>query len=221
MAGYFLKLQGGQSSVQPVLSQADINSAHEGQVEFFMMEKDQVYKLRTVLAPGVDPRADKTPVIDAWIPVQGIPEETVEALRKANDEDAKAQGANADSLRRARAEGRGEIPVASQRSLETRDMRDPNWRNSVEAKELADRIKAGNLVKDVPPGSLPHDGVPGAHSTANSDQPGVANHPQNAQVKENVDRATGKVPNPETSEAAKPGAPSPGFVPPQPKGAGK
>jgi len=215
----FLRIKAGQASVLEVLSQAEINAAHEGGVEFFMMdEKNVIYKLRTTVATGVDPRNEKLPVIDAWIPVEVVPKEIQDGLRKANEEDAKFQKKDPAALRQART---GEVPVASQEAILQRDMRDPNWRNSNQAKELADRLKVGNLTKDVR--GLPHDGLPGPLSAEHSQQPGLANEPENAQVKENVARATGKVPTPETSEAAKPAAPSPGLRPtvPGPKGGDK
>lgn len=181
----YLRLdQGGNAKAQDVISQKDMNSIAEGGATFYMKQDATYYKLRVKREPNKDPRVGATYEMDAWVPVEGVPEAVEAEAVRSNREDA-------DIQRRPR-QDQGMLPPHT----------DPNFRNSAAAKDMADKLGAGNLALKDPVGQR-HDGQP-APDDKNQPNQSRTGKPaaQSVVEEERLERASGP------TEASKPAAPT-------------
>lgn len=188
----YLKLnKGGGAEPAPTISQADMAAVAAGG-KIFQKLGGRYYELRVhkeTRTDGQEPGYE----IDNWIPVEGeVPANVVSAGESAEKEELQVQRRPGSS---AEEHYPGNVPASQRQNM------DPNYRNSLAAKERADRIGAGNLALRDPRGA-PHDGQPGANDKQQPNQSRGGLPAGSVVEQERLERAS------PASEQSKPAAPT-------------
>lgn len=194
----YLKLnKGGGAEPAPTISQKDMQAVAAGG-QIFQKLGGRYYELRVKKEARTDGKEPEWE-IDQWVPVEGdVPSAVSSAADSAEKEAHEVQRRPDTNLQRsAEQDNPKNVPPQQRQNM------DPNYRNSLAAKERADRIGAGNLALRDPMGQ-PHDGQPAPNDKGQPNQ-SAPGRPAAGTV---VERE--RLENPGTaSNTSKPAAPTP------------